>query len=364
MFTLIIFLLIFGLLVFVHEFGHFIMAKRAGVAVEEFGFGFPPKIVGWRRGGTLYSLNWIPLGGFVRIKGESGEARTDPRSFAAQGIGKRAMILLAGVAMNFLLGAALLSVGFMVGLPKVVEDLPSAARVRNRELQVFQVLPESPAARSGLKSGDMILRVNGTDVTTLEDFRNAIERAGARAEVQYRRGNETGSITVTPEVLRETGRSGIGVGVSATGIVSYPWYLAPFYGTMETVRYIREVAAALGALLGGLLFTGRLTVDLSGPVGIAVATGEVARLGFVYLLQFTALLSVNLGVINVLPIPALDGGRLLFLGIEGVRRRPVSPRIEGLFIRIGFLLLMLLVLFVTYHDLLRYGAGLFRGLGT
>lgn len=361
--TLIVFLLIFGLLVFAHELGHFVMAKRAGVKVEEFGFGFPPRIVGWRRGETTYSLNWIPLGGFVKIKGESGEERSDPRSFAAKSVVARALVLLAGVVMNFVLGAALLTVGFMVGLPKVAEDLPSAARVRDAELLVFQVLAGSPAERAGLKAGDAILRVADVAVATLPEFRSAIQTAGPRAEVSYRRGDTTDTVAVFPEILPQTGEPGIGVGVGATGIVSYPWYLAPFYGTLEAARYTREVVLALGELLGGLLFTGRVTVPLSGPVGIAVATGEAARLGFVYLLQFTALLSINLGVINVLPIPALDGGRLLFLGIEGIRKRPVSPRIEGLFIRIGFLLLMLLVLFVTYKDLLRYGAGLIRGSG-
>lgn len=354
MFTLIIFILIFGLLVFVHELGHFVMAKRAGVDVEEFGFGFPPRLVGWRRGGTIYSLNWIPLGGFVRIKGESGEERSNPRSFAAAGIGKRATILLAGVCMNFLLGVVLLSVGFMVGLPKIIDKLPEAAIVRQAELKIFEVLPGSPAERAGLKSGDDILEVGVTPIVTVADFQSVIRASSGSVDLTYERDGVPAVVTVTPEVLPQTGYPGIGVGVEATGIVSFPWYLAPFYGTLETVRYIREVVWSLGALLSGLIFTGRLSVDLSGPVGIAVATGEVARLGLVYLLQFAALLSVNLGVINVLPIPALDGGRLLFLGIEGVRRRPVSPRVEALFIRVGFLLLMLLVLFVTYHDIVRY----------
>lgn len=353
--TIIVFILILGLLVFVHELGHFVAARKNGVKVEEFGFGFPPRIFGVKRGETIYSLNWIPLGGFVKIKGEDGENREDEDSFSHKKIWRRAIILAAGVFMNFVLAAVLLSVGFMIGLPQVINGENGYAKISDAKVQVVQILENTPAADAGLHPGDAILEIDGQkleDVEVMQTYlagkidmpvRFILERDGQKIEKE-----------ISPTFLIETGRGGIGVGLIKTGIVSYPWYLSLWKGAESAVLFTGEVAIAFYELIKNLIVTQKVSVDLSGPVGIAVLTGQVARMGIIYLLQFTALLSINLAVINFLPFPALDGGRILFLIIEKIRRKPVSQKIENLVHNIGFSLLMLLILLVTYRDVIKF----------
>lgn len=353
--TIIVFILILGLLVFVHELGHFVAARKNGVKVEEFGFGFPPRIFGVKRGETIYSLNWIPLGGFVKIKGEDGENREDEDSFSHKKIWRRAIILAAGVFMNFVLAAVLLSVGFMIGLPQVINGENGYAKISDAKVQVVQILENTPAADAGLHPGDAILEIDGQkleDVEVMQSYlagkidmpvRFILERDGQKIEKE-----------ISPTFLIETGRGGIGVGLIKTGIVSYPWYLSLWKGAESAVLFTGEVAIAFYELIKNLIVTQKVSVDLSGPVGIAVLTGQVARMGIIYLLQFTALLSINLAVINFLPFPALDGGRILFLIIEKIRRKPVSQKIENLVHNIGFSLLMLLILLVTYRDVIKF----------
>lgn len=355
-FTLVVFVFILGLLVFVHELGHFVAARKNGVKVEEFGFGFPPRMVGVKRGDTIYSLNWIPLGGFVKIKGETGENKEDEDSFAHKKIWRRATILAAGVFMNFVLAAVLLSIGFIIGLPQVVDGEGGYARVRDAKVQVVQVLVGTPAKEAGLETGDTIMSIDGqiiSDVGQMQDY--VSEKAGVPVKIVFLHGTEQIEKEITPVVLSETGHGGIGVGLLKSGIVSYPWYLAFWKGAAATVSSTGEIAVAFYELIKNLIVTQKVSVDLSGPVGIAVLTGQVARMGFVYLLQFTALLSVNLAVINFLPFPALDGGRIVFLIIEKIRRKPVSQKIENLVHNIGFALLMILILLVTYRDIARFG---------
>lgn len=353
--TIIVFVLILGLLVFVHEFGHFIAARKNGVKVEEFGFGFPPRIFGVKRGETIYSLNWIPLGGFVKIKGEGGEDKEDEDSFAHKKIWRRAVILAAGVFMNFVLAAVILSVGFMIGLPQVVDGQGGQATVRDAKVQIVEILDGTPAAEAGLMAGDAILSVDGQQLGDIEAIQNYLsEKIGTPVKIILERDGQQIEKDISPAFLVETGRGGIGVGLLKSGIVSYPWYLAIWKGTESTVYFTGEVVVAFYDLIKNLIVTQKVSVDLSGPIGIAVLTGQVARMGFIYLLQFTALLSINLAVINFIPFPALDGGRILFLVIEKIRRRPVSQKIENTVHNIGFALLMLLVLLVTYRDVLKY----------
>jgi regulator of sigma E protease len=349
--------IVVSLLVFVHEFGHFITAKRAGVRVDEFGFGFPPRAFGVKRGGTIYSINWIPLGGFVKIKGESGEDRADADSFGSKPLWRRALVLLAGVLMNVVLGWFLLTVGYVVGLPQVAEDLSPYARVEQPKIQVVTVLPGSPADRAAMESGDEIVAVGGAAVDTADAVRErTTAAAGEPVALTVRRDGAEISVEVVPETLQVTGRVGIGVALARTGLVSYPWYVAPLEGAHATWVLTGDIVSAFASLVRDLFTERRVTQEFSGPVGIAFITADVAQLGFRHLLQFTALLSLNLAVINVLPLPALDGGRVLFLAIEAVRGRAVGRRIETAAHNLGFALLMLLVLFVTYKDLVKYGA--------
>jgi regulator of sigma E protease len=356
--TIITFVLILGLLVFVHELGHFAMAKKMGMKVEEFGFGFPPRLFGRRRGGTMYSVNWIPLGGFVRIKGESGEYRQDSDSFAAKKIWQRAIVLSAGVFMNIVLAGVLLSIGYMFGLPSAIDgSLPKSARVRDEQMQIMRVLPESPAAEAKLAAGDTLQSIDGLVFDTAEAARAYIKENGTKGvEIIIKKEDGTYlTATVAARELGEAGIVGIGVGLIKTGIVSYAPPMAVVQGFAGAGMLCYEVVRSFAEIIKNLIVRQEAGMELSGPVGIAVMTGQFAAMGLIYLLQFTAVLSVNLAVINILPFPALDGGRLLFLVIEKIRRRPIDEQIEGVVHAIGFFLLMLIVVLVTYQDFVRYG---------
>ena len=362
MITFLLFLVVLSVLVFVHEFGHFISAKKLGVRVDEFGFGFPPRAFSVKRGGTVYSLNWIPLGGFVKIKGEMAEEATGRDSFATQSAPRRLLILAAGVTMNMLFAWFLFSVGAMIGLVETVDAVHPSATVRNRAVTVTDVLPDSPASKAGIAYGDSIASVNGAPVVAVTALQETLRNASGEVALTLTRGSTSREVRVTPVLLEKVGKLSIGVGLLETGVVSYPFWYAPVRGAQITAMNTLAVFEAFGGLIAGLVTGKGVSADVAGPVGIAVATGEVARLGFIYLLQFTALLSINLAVINILPLPALDGGRVLFLIIEKIRRKPVDRKIEGIVHQIGFGLLLLLALFVTVQDVRRFGAQILDGL--
>ena len=363
--TILIFIVVLGVLVFVHEFGHFIAAKKRGMKDEEFGFGFPPRAFGIKRGETTYSINWIPLGGFVKIKGESGSDRQDPDSFASKPAWKRFIVLIAGVAMNLVLAAVLLSIGFMSGLPSVIDETtPKSAQVRNDAIEVMRVLPHSPADEAGLRPGVKIAAIDGKLFDSAEAARADIAAHGVEP-IQLTLLLPDGSYTqrtLTPRALEGTTVTGLGIGLMRTGVVSFSPPAAIYYGVMATGGYTVAVVQGFYDLLRNLILEGKVSADVSGPVGIAVMTGEAARLGFAHLLQFAAILSINLAVINVLPFPALDGGRILFLIIEKVRRRANSEFIEGWAHTLGFALLMIVVVLVTYRDLVHYGGRMIEAL--
>jgi len=353
--TLIVFIFILGLLVFVHELGHFVAARKNGVKVEEFGFGFPPRMFGVKRGDTIYSLNWIPLGGFVKIKGEAGENREDADSFAHKKIWQRALILASGVLMNFVLAAVLLSFGFMIGLPQAIDGENGYARIRDAKIQIIQVLDGTPAKEAKIETGDTLLSIDGVKIEEISQMQDYVAgKIGVPVKMIFDRSGGEIEKEVTPVFLPETGRGSIGVGLLKSGIVSYPWYLSLWKGAEATASFTGNVIIAFYELIKNLIVAQKVSVDLSGPVGIAVLTGQVARMGFIYLLQFTAMLSINLAVINFLPFPALDGGRIIFLIIEKIRRRPVSQKIENLVHNIGFAMLMVLILLVTYRDVAKF----------
>jgi len=347
-------LVFFGILlvlVLVHELGHFLAARRAGVAVEEFGFGFPPRLAGIRRGGTLYSINLLPLGGFVKLKGEDGQS-TEVDSFAAKSVRRRLGIVVAGVVMNFLLAAVLLSIGFMVGLPSSIDGpIDSRAAIRQAGIQVVGIASESPAATAGLEVGDFIRKLDGQSVTAITDIQAyARSHDGQAVTIEVDRFEKPVSLSVTPRKLPESEAPAFGVSLTTSGIVSYPWYLSLWMGLKATVSITGQIVLAFGDFFRQLVVDRHVSGDLSGPVGIAVLTGRIARLGFSYILQFAALLSLNLAIINIIPFPALDGGRALFLLIEKIRGRPVSRRAENLTHSIGFALLIGLILVISVRD--------------
>jgi len=358
MVTLLLFIIVLSLLVFVHELGHFVMAKRMGMKVEEFGFGFPPRAWGVKRGETTYSINWIPLGGFVKIKGESGEQAHDTDSFASKKAWKRFVVLIAGVAMNLVLAAVLFSIGYMSGLPSIIdESLPASARIESREITVIQVVEGSPAAEAGIVMGDVIESLDGQIFASDTEARDYFStHAVDGVEVLVHKSDETyETYALHSAYLESVNTTGVGIAFISTGLVSYPFFQAIGQGIYTTYQFTIEILKAFGGLIADLVVRQEVAVDLSGPVGIAVMTGQVAAMGLIYLLQFTAVLSINLAIINVLPFPALDGGRILFLLIEKLRGRAVDQRLEVAAHNLGFMLLMLLVVLVTYKDFVTFG---------
>lgn len=355
--TILLFVLILSVLVFVHELGHFLVARACGMAVEEFGFGFPPRAAGfrWKGGKTLYSVNWIPIGGFVRIKGENGTDKNDHDSFSSKKPWQRFLVLIAGVAMNFFLAIVLFSIGFMIGLPSLIDrELPAQAHVTESRLAIMEVVEDSPAARAGIASGDSIVSLDGKVIDDAEQARTyLVEHATTGVDLTVQKEDKSQqTVRVVSEALKGTATVGIGIAFVRTGLVSYPFYLAIPHGAIATVQMTNDILKSFWDLLTTVLSGRQVDASLSGPVGIAVMTGQVAAMGIVYLLQFAAILSINLGVINVLPFPALDGGRIFFLLIEKLRGKALNQRFEIAANNLGFLMLMALVMFVTVKDVM------------
>ena len=385
--TIIVFILILGVSIFVHEFGHFIFAKRRGVKVEEFGFGYPPRILGLKKVNgrrklffgnqkteeiksedTIYSLNWLPIGGFVKIKGEAGEKAEDEDSFAHKKIWERGLIISGGVLMNFVLCMILLSIVFSLGSPQVIDKSNKNFKIKDERIEIISLLKDSPAEKAGLKIGDEILEVNGEKVYKIEDFKEKVNQSiNQPLNLKIKRFDKILEKKVIPRPLTEFknisfqteelegSKALIGVGLVKVGTISYPWYLAIWKGIKTTIILIGKFIWFIFLMVKGLILGKGIKGGVTGPIGIAVLTNQVVHLGFIYLLQFTALLSLNLGIINILPIPALDGGRLVFLLIEKIRGRKIKIEIENAIHTFGFIALMIIVLIVTYFDLARYG---------
>ncbi|MCX6817144.1 MAG: M50 family metallopeptidase [Candidatus Beckwithbacteria bacterium] len=341
------FLIILSILVFVHELGHFLAAKKLKVKVEEFGFGYPPRILGIKKRGTIYSLNLLPFGGFVRMRGE--DPSTSLRAGLPQAKGAfflkskrvRLIILIAGVVMNFILGVVLFGAIYTkTGIPQKTDYLTLTA-----------VAVGSPAEKSGLKPDDKILGFKGS-----EEFINYInDQRGQEIRLKIKDGRE---LTVIPRLVQDTpeGQGALGVGITDTETVFYPIWQRPFrgmwLGLQEALAWGGEILAGLGTMIAGLLH-GQMPKDVAGPVGIYQISKTVAKAGFLAVLQFMGILSVNLAILNLLPLPALDGGRLLFLGIEAVTRKRIKPGIEQAIHMAGMLVLIGLMVLVTIGDIKR-----------
>src|SRR3989339_699529 len=371
--TIIVFIAILSVLVFAHELGHFWTARKFGVQVDEFGFGLPPRVFGFRKingkwqlvwgknntatgGSTIFSLNWIPIGGFVKIKGENGDEAGDSDSFASKPIWQRLIMLSAGVFMNFVLTVVILIIGFGVGLPAVVSDDVGSAIVSDSNIQILEVFDNLPAQIAGIEVGDIILSIDEKTFENLDSvYKYIVSQKDDTVAVLVKRGDEELSYDV---IVQDYDLStGIGVSLFQTGIVRYPWYIAIWQGIKMSFIWLVTIVMAFAMLIKNLIVGAPTGVEVAGPVGIAVMTGQFARMGFIYVMQFTALLSLNLAIINFVPFPALDGGRVLFLIIEKIKGNPVNQKWENLAHNIGFILLMVLILFVTFKDVGQYGGG-------
>lgn len=412
--TVIAFIFMFGLLVFIHEFGHLIFAKRAGMLAREFAIGFGPKVFAFTKNETVYTIRLLPIGGYVRVAGEDpeivelkagqhiglefneagkvkkiivnnkskhpnariievehadldhrlliqgyevdeedsklsfevdrkafyvmdeNETQIAPfdRQFASKSVGKRAMQLFAGPMMNFFLAIVIfIIVGLIQGIPV------------DRAL-ISGIQEDSPAEQAGIQAGDEIVQIEGNSISTWDEFTKIVQdKPEEEISLTVQRNGETESLSVTPEKLEAQGMSIGQVGVQRAFEKSIPGTLK--YGVVQTYDTTKLILTNLG-----MLITGQYSLDMiSGPVGIYDATDQFVQAGFMTFMMWTAILSINLGIVNLVPIPALDGGRLLFVGIEAVRGKPIDPQKEGIVHFVGFALLMLLMIVVTWNDI-------------
>lgn len=354
--SLIVFFAVLAVLVLVHEFGHFWAARRKGIKIEEFGFGFPPRLFGIKKGETLYSFNLLPLGGFVKIFGEDSVNSQDPENFASRGVGQRAAVIAAGVFFNLILAYFLFSFVFWLGMPVDADDPLWKSGVQNPRITIIDVLLFSPAAAIGLEKGDKIieLKSEGQSIkpSAIVDVQNFInENQGSTVNLQILRKRKELNFRIALPQDRQADEGILGIAMANIGIFKKPIIAALWSGMKETLSTILRTFAGLIFILK-LLFSGENVSGLvSGPVGIFSIVGSSLNFGYAYLLTLIATLSVNLALINFFPIPALDGGRLLFLAIEALRGRPISQKAAGLAHSLGFAILILLMAIVTYYDL-------------
>lgn len=351
MVSIIIFILVLSILVLVHEAGHFFAARKAGLLVEEFGFGLPPRVWGKKYGETLYSINLLPFGGFVRIHGEGGEDNVEQpeRSFMSADKKTRAAIIVAGVIMNFLLAIVAFSVVYsFTGIPR-----------DTGQVEVVQVMEGSPAQIAGLKQGDVIKNVNEVDITSNRDFIYSIEdRLGEEVVVTYldSETNEVAKTQLVPRVDPPQDQGAVGVVISSIDIFYPPIWQRPFYGmyygTQEAFFWGSEVVRGFSIMIVQL-FRGDIPKEVAGPVGIYALTSEAAQFGILTLINFVGILSINLAVLNIVPFPALDGGRLLFIIIESIFGKKILPRSEAIVHTVGIIVLLILIFAITATDIRR-----------
>jgi regulator of sigma E protease len=345
------FVIILGFLIFIHELGHLVTAKMSGVKVLEFGLGFPPRIFAFRRGETEYSLNAIPLGGFCQMLGEDDPSK--PRSLAAKGAATRIFVLSAGSLMMFLFPVILFTIIYMV---------PHDVVVGGEGVQVTHVVVDSPAHAAGVKPGDEIRRIDGKEIETFDDVGEIVgARLGYEIAVLVERDLEEIVLKMTPREDPPPGQGALGVGMGWARTIterrSYPPWEAIYRGTRQTVDMAIRLKDGIVAAIAG-----EIPLAPVGIIGIGQATTEIAREGILHLLAWAAFLSINLGILNLLPIPALDGGRIVFVLLEVLRRgKRIPPRVESMVHRVGFALLLALIMIISYHDILRLirGEGLF-----
>lgn len=357
--SIIIFIAVLVVLILVHEWGHYIVAKLTGMRVDEFSIGFPPKVASVTKGETEYTLNALPIGGYVRIYGEdpTALATDDPdraRAFGARPKWAQALVLMAGVVMNALLAWVLLSVVLMLGAPTQVSEAEAGP---GAELLIGAVLPESPAA-DAIPSGAAVRSVSAGEAaltaltpSALSDF--VATQGSVPLDVTYQVGDETTTTTLTPVpglIAEEPERVALGVQLLLVEDVSLPFWAAIGAGFTRSVELTGAIVVGVYSLIAGALTGGADLSQVAGPIGIVSYVGDAAAVGLSSLLFFTAVISLNLAVINLLPIPALDGGRLIFVAIEAITRRPIKPIWAARMNMIGFALLMLLMIVISVSD--------------
>lgn len=338
--TIVIALIIIAILILAHEWGHFIVARRVGIPVHEFSLGFGYKLFSLKKNGVEYSLRIIPLGGFVRMAGEEPGDMDNPNGFNTRKPWEKIAVAFAGPFMNFILAIFIFIYTFaVIGVAQPMD-----------EAIVGEVLKGKPAESAGLQTNDRILTVNGKNVSNWNDFVGTIKsnNVGALLELKIDRGGSINNLTLKSIQDEATGKPIVGI---------YPQVEFERQGVLNAIKlgFVQtyQMSALLLASLGMLFTGGASASDLAGPVGITNMVGEAARGGLAVLLSFAAFLSINLGILNLLPIPALDGSRMVFAMVEAVRRKPLDPEKEGFIHWVGFIFLMSIIVFATYNDIVR-----------
>lgn len=356
--TAIAFILILSVLVIIHELGHFLVAKKLGIKVEEFGIGFPPRAWGKKIGETVYSVNWLPVGGFVKLYGEddagggkigskiTGEKSQEDlqRAFYARPLWQRMSVVTAGVIMNFILAVVVISFLFATqGVP-----LPTA------HVTVTEVSHQSPAEIAGLKTHDQVLKMNNIPLKDTNMFIAETQKhKGQEVTLLVLRDGKEFTTKLTPRLISPKNQGAIGVAITNIEVKKYSWFEAPIYGTMEALKFSWMIVTGLVTMIGDFVLHGIKPQGVAGPIGVAQLTGEAVRAGWFAVLWFMSLLSLNLAVLNILPIPALDGGRFFFMIIEMVTGKKVSPKYEAYAHGAGLIVLLGLMALITIFDVAR-----------
>lgn len=349
--SILIFLFTLSVLVLIHEFGHFIIAKKRGVLVEEFGFGLPPRIFGIKIGQTLYSINFLPFGGFVKLYGEDYAEKTETKfkkfAFAYKKPWEKAAIIVGGVLGNFILAWIIYSYLFTQGVP-----------VPANKIIVEKVINNSPAEKAGIKKNDVIkaIVVNNKIITLTksEDLINLSKKyAGENISLIIIRKNKEIEIAIIPRKYPPPNQGPLGVIVTHFFEKKYPWWQAPFYGLFDSFKILINIVSEFFKILYFSVINKPQTVEVAGPIGIARYTSEVIKFGKNAYLEFLALLSLNLAVINILPFPALDGGRLMFVLYESIAKRRVNKKVEYYLNFFGFLILIFLAIMISINDIIK-----------
>ncbi len=342
--TILISIVIIAVLILFHETGHFLAARRIGIPVYEFSLGFGYKIFSWRKDEVEYSIRIFPLGGFVRMAGEEPGDQDDPNGYSHRTPLEKIRVSFAGPFMNFVLALLIFIYSYaFIGIPTTTD-----------EPIIGKVFAEQPAEKAGIMAGDRILAVNGNEVGTWDEFTTLLtaQPAGTAIELEIQREGKNTELEVIPEINATTGVPAIGV-LSNIVYEKQGLLTAVKIGLQQTYELTVVLLSGLWVMITG----GASAADIAGPVGIVGLIGDAAQVGTVFLLSFAAFLSINLGILNLLPIPALDGSRIVFAIIEAIRRKPVQPDKEGFIHWLGFMFLMALIVLVTFNDIMKFIKG-------
>jgi len=347
-------------LLIIHEFGHFILAKKFGVKVEEFGIGLPPRIFGKKFGETLYSLNLIPLGAFVKLEGEEPGSKKGPRSFSTKPVWQRSLIILGGVVSFWIIAVVIMSFIYGIGAPIPISDEDPILDIDNPRVQVLMVTEGSPADEAGIIMGDVIesmiyeqdKSISIDKVKEVQDFSSSYK--GEEITLLMSRGERKFETSLVPRVNVPEGEGAMGVSLARIATKQYPFYKAPLYGILATADLTFAVVQGWGKVLFSLVRGEGVPAgaEVVGPVGIFQLFLQMESLGLVYFLRFLALLSIFLALFNILPIPALDGGRFVFLIIEGLKGRSVNPKLEQKLTAACFIFLIGIMVLITIRDII------------